>query len=670
MPYWILENPLITCRFMLMHGELTWQMTGQPGRGLDAASSRLGSLIADGRPVRWRDDGEADVAQQADGTRTLTLKVLSDDGRLRLRQHAQIFPAHPFVRLWAELENAGDASVTVTGCAMLDLRVLLAGRNNLFHVEQFSWNYRPDKFALHKVQIVPGRAPHEIRMGSFGAHYWAPTSCAWAALRAGLDPLDNPDEALSNDGLVLGIEFNGKSRLLAWSQGDHTHLRSTIDELAHVVAPGATFDVPACFVGRFHGDWDEAGYTTQRFAESHVHPRRPDDRYPWAQYNSWGYGQDIGEAQQMEAIARCAELGIEAVIMDLGWARCIGDWRPDPAKFPRGLRPLSARCAELGMRFGVHMALAQMNPLAPAARSHPDWLIHPGDDYFGAAPLCLGHTPCREWLIGEMLRLIDEEGVNYIIQDGEDVVKRCWHEGHTHASGDSNYANSERGLDLVIATIRRERPDVVLENCEDGGCMLTYKMARLYHTSITVDNIATYATRQGFYGASYPFSPRYSVRYMQDDPSTYTLRSAIFGGPLILMQRITDWTPQQLAETRAAIAKYKELRALVRDAKVIHLIAPRHNVNGVGWGWDAIQAVSADQMRSVMMVFRAMGDSARRVIRPRGLHPEMLYGVRAEDRGEIGELTGAALTRDGIPLTLAEFDSDLIWMEATRPSAS
>jgi len=70
------------------------------------------------------------------------------------------------------------------------------------------------------------------------------------------------------------------------------------------------------------------------------------------------------------------------------------------------------------------------------------------------------------------------------------------------------------------------------------------------------------------------------------------------------------------------------------------------------------------------MVFRAMGDLPQRAVRPRGLHPEMRYRVRAEDRGALGELTGAALMRDGIPLTLAEFDSDLIWMEATQPSAT
>lgn len=663
MSHWILENTFVSCRIALTDGALTWQMTGPPACGLDVAPSPLGSLVADGGVIRWRAEGEADVAAQADGSRILTVRVRSADGRLRLDQRVQIFPAHPFVRLWAELVNEHDAPVGVSECALLEMRVPLDGRNNLFHVEQFSWNYRPDKFALHKAQIVPGRAPHEIRMGSFGAHYWAPTSCAWAALRAGLDPLDEPDESLSDDGLVVGIEFNGKSRLSVWAQDGYTHLRSTVDDLAHRIAPGDVFEVPACFVGRFHGDWDEAGHVTQRFCEAHVYPPAPDERYPWVQYNSWGYGQAINEAQQRAALERCAELGIEAAIMDLGWARAIGDWRPDPAKFPRGLRPLAEHARSLGMRFGVHIALAQVSPAAPAAVAHPDWLIHTGDDYFGAAPICLGHAPCRDWLIAEILRLIDEEGIDYIIQDGEDMVKQCRRDDHTHAPGDSNYANSQRGLDVVIAAIRRARPHVVLENCEDGGCMLTFKMARLYHTSITVDNIATYPTRQGIYGASYPFSPRYSVRYMQDDPNTYTLRSALFGGPLILMQRITEWDSRQVGDTRAAIAQYKRLRALVRDAKIVHLIAPRHNMNHLGWGWDAIQAVSPDRSRSVVMIFRAMGGEPQRTIRPRGLQPGSRYRVRLEDHGDAGVSTAEQLSSQGIVIGLPEFGAEVMWLE-------
>jgi alpha-galactosidase len=245
-------------------------------------------------------------------------------------------------------------------------------------------------------------------------------------------------------------------------------------------------------------------------------------------------------------------------------------------------------------------------------------------------------------------------------------VKRCAQTHHTHAPGNSNYANSVQGLDLVIETMRQLRPHVIWENCENGGCMLTYKMARLYHTSGTVDNIATYATRQGVYGASYPFSPRYSVRYMQDAPTPYTLRSVLFGGPLILMQRITDWTAEQLAMTQTAIAQYKQLRELIRDAKVVHLLPPRTNLDGHGWGWDAIQAVAADQTRSVVLVYRAQGDVARKTIRPRGLRPSATYRVHLTDAGQTLDLTGAALATRGIELTLPEFSSELIAITEAR----
>lgn len=657
---WSLRNEAVTATLALADGRLTWRLDGAAGLATQPAD--LSMPTVDGRPVRWARCLGASSHDDPDGAKTLSVTLEDASGRLRLAQHLQLFPGRPFARLWAELTNSGPEPARVTECAILSISVAAAPAI-LFHVDQFSWTYRRDFFTQHQAQIWPGRTPLEVRMGSFPSHLAEPTSCAWFALRPGAagDPPDGPPG--TGPGLVCGIEFNGKSRLRAWADPGATHLASTIDELAHVLAPGAAFDIPAYFVGQFHGDWDEAGYVTQRFAEAHVHPPMPDERYPWVQYNSWRYEQNINEAQQLAAIDRCAELGVEVVVIDLGWARAIGDWRPDLQKFPRGLAPLAERARSYGMRFGVHIALAQCHPNAPVAQQHPEWLISGYDDYFGAGMLCLGHEPCRAWLIDELLRLVDEEGVDYLIQDGEDMVKRCTRADHTHAPDDSNYAGSTRGLDVVIETVRRKRPHVVWENCEDGGCMLTYKMARLYHTTITVDNIATYATRQGIYGASYPFSPRYSVRYMQDDPTPYTLRSAIFGGPLILMQRITEWDAQQMADTKAAIEQYKALRLLVRDAKIIHLRPPRYNINGVGWGWDAIQAVAPDQSRSVVMVYRAQGDVPRYTVRPRGLAPAASYRVRLQDAGRTLSMSGAALAEEGVTLALDEFASEMIWIE-------
>ena len=99
---------------------------------------------------------------------------------------------------------------------------------------------------------------------------------------------------------------------------------------------------------------------------------------------------------------------------------------------------------------------------------------------------------------------------------------------------------------------------------------------------------------------------------------------------------------------------------IARNAKVIHLLPPRYNVDGRGWGWDAIQAVTADQARSVVMVYRAMGDAGRKVIRPRGLKPGAVYRVLLEDSGSVCEASGDVLARQGIQIELAEMSAEII----------
>jgi hypothetical protein len=694
---WQLQQDDLLCHIAWLDGRLHWQLSHPHAPGGRTQLTPLPDITLEGRPAAWAALVAAEETQGPDGAPVLLVTLEDAGGELRLSRQFELHAGYPFVRTWGEVARRkqpapskakvpgvlrDDTGPLIDGAAIFRLELDAAAIGveaaaaiaaagpapnalaaaTLLQVEQFSWPYHKDFFTPRQVPLTPHLTPYEFRMGSFPAHYHAPTSCAWIALRAGL-PDPNPETPGAGNGLVVGIEFNGKSRLHAWATPAVVTLESRIDSLAHRLQPDAPFELPACFVGFYTGDWDEAGFRTQRYAEAYVHPPMPDARYPWVQYNSWRYGQEIDEAQQLAIVERCAELGIEVAVLDLGWARTIGDWRPDPAKFPRGLRPIADRAHELGMKFGVHIAICQLAPDAPAAVAHPDWYAFTGDDYYGAGAICLGHEPCRQWLIDSLVRLIEEEHLDYIIQDGEDVIKRCMRDDHSHSPGDSNYANSTQGLDQVIMAVRRAHPHLVWENCEDGGCMMTYRMGRLCHTSITVDNIATYATRQGVYGASYPFSARYSVRYMQDDPTPYTLRSSIFGGPLILMQRIGEWTPQEVADAQAAIGEYKRLRTIFRDGKIIHLLPPASNVEGLGRGWDAIQAVSLDQARSAVMVYRAVAGQPTRTIRPRGLAPGARYRVRYADAGRSEVYSAEELAHTGLHVALPELSSEIIELD-------
>ncbi|MFN3979949.1 MAG: hypothetical protein ACK4SA_06150 [Caldilinea sp.] len=53
----------------------------------------------------------------------------------------------------------------------------------------------------------------------------------------------------------------------------------------------------------------------------------------------------------------------------------------------------AGRALELGMKFGVHVAIVQMAPDAPAAIEHPERLAF-GGDYYGVGAICYGAFHC------------------------------------------------------------------------------------------------------------------------------------------------------------------------------------------------------------------------------------------------------------------------------------
>jgi alpha-galactosidase len=176
---------------------------------------------------------------------------------------------------------------------------------------------------------------------------------------------------------------------------------------------------------------------------------------------------------------------------------------------------------------------------SPVLLEHPDWATSESPSYFNALSLCLSHQPVRDWVIQQALAVIDNYHVDYLLQDGQNTVKKCLKKNHTHDWRDSNYSNSVEGLDYVIERVQQLRPYVLWENCEDGGNMMTFNMVRHYVTSITNDASGARDSRQAVWGATYPFPPRFADRYMPENPtSAYITRSYMFGGPWHLMNQL------------------------------------------------------------------------------------------------------------------------------------
>ncbi len=652
---WSIENLVVGAVFQLTpegtfeFRSLTDKAAGDvwtPPRGVRVSpiQIRLEDAVFDGNTTYTLVRQEAQASARRSYRQTIELEDLKGTGRILLE--LEMYERQPALRYRIRFQNLRPKTVRVVATDMLPWSFDDRSKAfRAFYVNQWVSSGKLGNFEPITRTLNPNGARVSLFTGAHGQH------CAWLTLR------DEEDR-----GLFAGWEFDGRASASArrLATASRVELSASIQELDRSVAPDGTFDVPAAFLGVFHGDWDEAGFRTQRFAETALTRQLPADDFPWVIWDSWKYQTDLDELTLRRNAEIAASLGVEVFVLDLGWARQIGDWREDPLKFPSGLRALSDYVHSLGMKFGLHIPLAEAMATSPVLSAEPDWTSSESYGYFDAVSLCLSHRPVRDWIVAEIIRLIDENGVDWIVQDGENMVKRCTKTTHTHDPGDSNYSNAVDGLNAVINTILAARPNVYWENCEDGGNMMTFNMVGNYVTSIAADNSPPMTTRQAIYGATYPFPPRYADRYMGDEElDKYITRSYFFGGPWILMNRLAGMRAEDIELLRSEIALFKSLRTRIRDGRVYHLTS-RPAENRI----DAIQSHHEASDSSIVFVFRP--EVAAKYYRPRlkGLKREGTYRVRFQEDRRLLSMTGAQIMDGGIRVDLPSmWNAELVFVE-------
>jgi alpha-galactosidase len=557
-----------------------------------------------------------------------------------------LYDDQPVIRYRVRYRNLTGAPVAIRAVNMLPWSFADFGkRYTALRVNQWSVDSLPEDFETFQAALDVSGVPVEVNSGAHGEQ------CGWLAVRDS-----------DTRGLFAGWEFDGRTKASVYhtASGGYLGFSSAILAINHPVEAAAEFTTPSAFLGLFHGDFDEAGYRTQRFVEAVLAKKPPDQNFPYVSWDSWGYGAAIDEQTLRRNADLAAALGIELFTVDLGWARAIGDWYADDRKFPGGLDALADYVHSLGMKFGLHFAFAEADPASPVIAQHPDWTSTEDSGYHGAVSLCLANQPMQDWIVKQAIRMIDEYHVDWILQDGENMVKECTNPSHTHDPADSNYANAVQGLNAVVSAIQAARPNVYWENCEDGGNMMTFNMVQSYVTSITNDASGSLASRHAVYGATYPFPPRYAERYMPDSDgiSDYATHSYRFGGNWVLMNRLADLTPDQKGFLQQEIANYKNQRAAISRGKVYHIQPPALN------GTDAIQSYDAVTDGALAVITRAEADGPTYIFHPKGLIPNQRYTVWFDRDPSVYSVPGAQLMDSGIRVQLPRpYSSDVVHIQ-------
>lgn len=451
------------------------------------------------------------------------------------------------------------------------------------------------------------------------------------------------------------------STVLAWSGSwritaarDHAGGPCTVtggpghDGLSWRLQPGETWRTPV-FAGMFSaGGFGGTSRAWHAYVAAHVLPR-PDEERPVV-YNGWeAAGWDVTDAGQRALAARAADLGAELFVMDDGWfgrrtgdAAGLGDWHPNPDRFPAGLGPLAEEVRRLGMRFGLWVEPEMTNPDSDLYRAHSDWVLHMPHrrrtELRNQLVLNFARTDVAEWAYKWLDRLVAGQRVDFLKWDMNRAFTEAGWPGHPDA--ERLWEGHTRGVYAVVDRLRRAHPGLRIEGCAGGGGRADLGMlARTDQTWISdnTDAVDRLAIQHG-YSQVYP--ARTMSAWVTDSPNPHTGRTVplrfrfhvAMAGALGIGGDLIRWSAAELAEARELVALYKTIRPVVQ-------FGAQHRLP------QAVQYTAGD--RTVVIAW-----GADRELRLAGLDPATRYAD--EDTGTVHD--GARLTSHGLPLGLPKCD--------------
>jgi len=637
-----------------------WNLTGAP-IGLSLAGTAQGSSA----PVDLTNGLqliEASTDRVADGALELRIRLSHPASDQEITLEQRVRAGQPVVERRVTLTNHADRPQRISSLDTL-LLGMPSPANAVWQAGTIT-----TKGAMGRVRLAPG----QDLSAAVPAVSGAPESFI---------PYLVLEEKTSGLGILAGLRWSsnwhmsatiGEDGLLRLAGGLHL---DESDEDSLVLSPGETLEGPWSFLAVFNGDIDDAQLINSYMEVSG--PARPS----WAQlppvvWNSWyAYLKDVNEQQLRAEADLAAELGVEVFYIDYGWSVDLGDWVPDPARFPSGLAAFADYVHRKGMKFGVWVAFGLAGPNSALARQHPEFLAHQPEPAARGIDdglvLCL--SAAEGWLSKELERIVSDYHVDWLKFD-QPMIAECESSAHGQNStpAGSLYANNA-ALYRILGKLGTDHPDLMIENSFNGGGYLDYGTRRYSDVAWLTDDsgnnwVAMPWVQQAFYGASYAFRPDYLNQWLAVVPGaaaaigrttslddlSYQAHSTM-GGVWGISLRLTEMDERQLSLLRGLIDQYKAVRPLISQADFYHLTAPSPSDDPYGGGWMAVEYYLPESGQGAILCVRNGENSPSTItIRFQGLDPQARYRIMNwGDETSAQEWAGQNLLSNGLPLSTA-----------------
>jgi alpha-galactosidase len=637
-----------------------------------SAFSYTGYNISSGKPAL---PGLPATFGNSDDVSTLTVHLYDNYSAIAADLHYSIFPRYNAIARSFQVTNHGDESVTILRASSWSIDMPNEELEMLDLHGDWGWENQ-----INRRSVVYGEQGFRSSVG-YSSHYHNPFFA--------LSPPTTTEFTGQATGYSLIYTGSFLTNVERWSTGwVRVNMGLNPLHLSWPLAPGEKFTSPE--VVSVYSEQGLGGMSRSFHSLYRNHLSQSNYTYETRPplLNSWeGLRANINETAMLKLATEAADLGCTLIVMDDGWFGTdyprdnatlgLGDWTPNPKKFPDGLRPFVAEIdnitvsetSEAGnkttpMKFGIWVEPEMVNPESDLYLAHPDWVLHAGSQnrtlQRSQLILNVGLPEVQEYMISVIEQLLDSAPIAYVKWDNN----RGMHELPSPAA-DHAYM---LGLYRVLGHLTAAHPEVLWEGCASGGGRFDPGLYYYWPQSWTSDDTDGLARLHIQFGTSYPYPPSAmgchvsavpNAQLGRTTPLAFRAAVASMCGSFGLELNPDELTPADAAAVPGFIARQQRISPVVLRGDLYRLALPDQS------NWPAALFALPDASEAVLFAFQVQSrlKPLPGPLKLRGLDPVAKYTVGNGTTS--ATWSGSTLMNVGLNLewSNADYESIVLFLE-------
>lgn len=419
------------------------------------------------------------------------------------------------------------------------------------------------------------------------------------------------------------------------------------------LAPGEEFQTPEAVMVYTDQGLNHLSQTYHRLYQKRLARGYWRDRERPILINNWEATYfDFTEEKLVEIARKAKESGVELFVLDDGWfgARSsehagLGDWVANPERLENGIKGLSERIEDLGMKFGLWFELEMVKQDSDLYRKHPDWIIRTPDRKASHGRFQYVLDFSRKEVVDEiynmMEKILSESKVSYIKWDMNRSITECYSSVLPAQRQREVYHRYILGVYDLYERLTSRFPKILFESCASGGGRFDPGMLYYAPQCWTSDDSDAVERIKIQYGTSYGYPISSMGTHVSMTPNhqvnrrtpLHTRANVAYFGTFGYELDLNALTKEEQEEVKKQITFMKQYRHLFQFGTFYRLKSPFKN-NVSAW-----MVVSEDKKEAVVGWYRVLNgiNLPCERLRLQGLDASMAYEINGDGPAHYGD---------------------------------